>query len=295
MTCQIIQGDCIESMRAMPAESVQCVITSPPYWALRDYEAEGQIGAEPSPWLYVETMRTVFREVYRLLRSDGVLWLNLGDSYHGGGSTTVNGQNTRLYEGKSTLQSRHSDGACARPVKPRGYDRYRPKDLTGIPWLVAFALQADGWYLRRDIVWHKPNPMPSSATDRPITAHEYLFLLSKEPSYFFDHKAIQEEGETGPRNSRSVWTIPTVPSRSGEHSATMPPEMARRCVLAGSKPGDVVFDPFTGEGTTAVQAIRYGRRFLGCELNPRYITVANNQIAAVQSELTEAARQQRLW
>jgi site-specific DNA-methyltransferase (adenine-specific) len=288
MTWQILPGDCIESMKQIPTGWAQTVVSSPPYWALRDYEMEGQIGAESSPWLYVEAMRTVFREVYRLLRDDGTLWLNLGDSYHGGGSTTANGQNTRLYEAKSTLQSRHSDGACARPVKPRGYDRYRPKDLIGIPWLVAFALQADGWYLRRDIVWHKPNTMPSSATDRPITAHEYLFLLTKSPDYLFNHKAIQEEGDEGPRNSRSVWTIPTCPSRSGIHSATMPPTMAERCILAGSNPDDLVFDPFTGEGTTAVQAFLHGRRFLGCELNPAYIVEATKLIQ-------ESTRQGRLW
>jgi DNA modification methylase len=266
-------------MRSMPSNSAQCCATSPPYWAQRNYEAEGQIGAEKSPQLYVEKLTEVFSQVSRILRDDGVLWLNLGDAYHGGGSTTPNGQNTRNFESKSTLQSRHSDGSCARPVKPRDYDGYRPKDLIGLPWLVAFSLQQNGWYIRRDIVWYKPNAMPSAPTDRPSCAHEYLFLLSKQPHYKFNHEAIREDAAEGKRNSRSVWEIPTRPSRSGKHPAVMPPEMADRCILAGSSPGDSVFDPFCGEGTTGISAVKHGRNFIGCEINAAYAEEARKLIA----------------
>lgn len=281
---RLFVGDARAVLAEMPAESVQCCVTSPPYWGLRDYGAEGQLGLEPTPDEYVSNMVDVFREVRRVLRPDGMLWLNLGDSYarapEKGGSGTPNGRNVAAmgYTG-------------AKPL-PNGL---KPKDLVGIPWRVAFALQADGWWLRSDCIWSKPNPMPESVTDRPTKAHEYVFLLTKAETYFYDADAVRERATAPPkacgqkndpgrndgdrtgivrgdgewRNLRSVWSIPTQPY-SGAHFATMPPALARRCVLAGARAGDVVLDPFNGAGTTGMVAMQEGRRFVGVELNPDY-------------------------
>lgn len=223
------QGDCLEVLRGLPDQFVQCCVTSPPYYRLRDYGQDGQIGLEKTPDEYVAALVNVFYEVRRVLRDDGTVWLILGDSYHGGGSTTTTGQNTRLYEGKSTLQSRHTDGACNRRPKPRNYRGFRHKDLIGIPWRVAFALQADGWYLRQDIIWAKGvsgqkniklnvfnaaieagvaedialkiaensdpyvgNGMPESVRDRCTKSHEYLFMLTKNKKYYYDAEAVKE-------------------------------------------------------------------------------------------------------
>jgi DNA modification methylase len=275
--CTILVGDCRTILPTLPEASVQCCVTSPPYFGLRDYGHDGQIGLEQTPDAYVAEMVAVFREVRRVLKDDGTLWLNLGDSYVGA-----------LYA--SGLQM---------------------KQLLGIPWRVAFALQADGWYLRQDIIWHKPNPMPESVTDRCTKAHEYVFLLSKSARYFYDAGAIAEEvtastvarvtqptlaqqagsdrvpgktngnmkavGNTETRNARSVWTITTKPFK-GSHFATMPPELAGRCIKAGSAPGDTVLDPFGGSGTTAAVAVAHGRRAVLCELNPTYADLSTDRV-----------------
>lgn len=280
-------GDSREVLASLPESSARTCVTSPPYWGLRDYGVAGQIGAERTPAEYVANLVSVFREVRRALADDGTLWLNLGDSYAGraGGGQGKNGQ--------------RADRSFTARVQAKGGDGLKNKDLVGIPWRVALALQEDGWYLRSDIIWSKSNPMPSSVKDRPTSAHEYVFLLAKSERYFYDAAAIAEPvvsergsgngfarphrisvggrgredqwvpPDDGKRNARSVWSIATQPSGI-EHFAMMPPELARRCVLAGSAPGDVVLDPFNGAGTTGIVAMRHGRRYLGVELNPRY-------------------------
>lgn len=272
----IIVGDCIESMRSMPVESVQTCVTSPPYFGLRDYGHYGQIGLEPTPDEFVAKLVEVFREVRRVLRYDGTLWLNLGDSYGAG------------------------------------------KNLLGIPWRVALALQADSWVLRQDIIWSKPNPMPESVRDRCTKAHEYLFLLSKGPRYYFDSAAIAEPlsassvqrlsqatlahqagsdrvpgktngnmkavGTGDTRNKRSVWTVATMPFREA-HFATFPEALIEPCILAGAPVGSTVLDPFMGAGTTAVVCERLGRKWIGCELNPEYAAIAESRIRSTQPGL----------
>jgi DNA modification methylase len=293
-------GDCIETMRRMPDGIVQTCVTSPPYFGLRDYGHDGQIGLEPTPVEFVGKLVEVFREVRRVLRDDGTLWLNLGDSYAANRgyqvpSTLMNGDTTNQAQAGSGRGMLASDFGL------------KPKDLIGIPWRVALALQADGWYLRQDIIWHKPNPMPESVRDRCTKAHEYLFLLTKSDRYSFDSGAIAERAsdlrgpgnvnpvralpgerdsgdnanirgslhKIGPRetrNKRSVWSIATQ-SFDGAHFATFPEALVEPCILAGSRPGDIVFDPFMGSGTVASVAQRLGRRWLGAELNPDYIAL----------------------
>jgi len=226
---KVIYGDALETLRSLPDGLVQCCVTSPPYWGLRDYGVEGQLGLERTPEEYVEKLVEVFREVRRVLRDDGTLWLNLGDSYAAGCMTGRQGSNSST--GQNIGQA---EGTRLPPRKPP--IGLKPKDLCGIPWRVAFALQADGWWLRSDSIWAKPNPMPESITDRPTRAHEYIFLLTKRPRYFYDADAIREESETGwMRNKRSVWHIATKPF-SGAHFATFPPALVDPCVLAGTSP-----------------------------------------------------------
>lgn len=317
-------GDCRAVLASLPAESVQCVVTSPPYWGLRDYGADGQLGLESTPDEYVAAMVEVFRVVWRVLREDGTLWLNLGDSYASGGRGSMG-------EKGGLDGSRHNQTESRRAVEKMGRSvpaGYKPKDIVGIPWRVAFALRADGWYLRSDIIWHKPNPMPESVTDRPTKAHEYLFLLTKSERYFYDTDAVREESSPssiararynggtpspksvagaeagvfcGPmstakaygqgRNKRSVWTVPTQPFR-GAHFATFPPALVEPCILAGSAPGDTVLDPFNGAGTTGVVALQHGRRYIGIELNPEYLNMAAERLrpyAETQSLFDPAA------
>jgi DNA modification methylase len=265
----IYEGDCIETMKQWDAGCVQTCITSPPYYGLRDYGHEGQIGLEETPEAFVAKMVEVFREVQRVLRDEVTLWLNLGDSYAGSGG--AGNQFGQLDKGLAKYKQ---------SGKPKEIG-LKPKDLIGIPWMVAFALRADGWYLRQDIIWNKPNPMPESVRDRCTKAHEYMFLLSKSEKYFFDNEAMKEpavDGET--RNRRSVWTVATRPYK-GAHFATFPPALIEPCILAGSRPNDIVLDPFMGSGTTAVVAVKHGRRYIGCELNEEYGDLQDERIRAL--------------
>ena len=317
---KIIQGDSLEVLKTFESESVDCIITSPPYWGLRDYGVEGQLGLEKTPEEYVAKMVEVFREVKRVLKKEGVMFLNLGDSYVSGKSRYSSSPQT--ISGKSRNEPENNN-------KPDLY--YHPylkdKDLCGIPWRVAFALQADGWYLRQDIIWAKPNPMPESVTDRCTKSHEYIFLLTKSPKYFFDNVAIKEKAVNNPdrerfvynsnhkrdyktkfkdtkmggagtsfqghsgykkadgtiisgefRNKRSVWTITTKPYAEA-HFATFPPDLIIPMIKAGCPVDGVVLDPFMGSGTTAYVARSLGRNYLGIELNPEYIKLAQDRLS----------------
>ena len=323
MVNTIYFGDCVEMLRQHVADgTVQTCVTSPPYFGLRDYGHENQIGLEPTPEAYVAKMVEVFREVRRVLRDDGTLWLNLGDSYaaqrggtHQPAETLAGGKGGKTDDGDRVNRDRF-DGY--NPTRNAAAIGLKHKDLIGIPWRVAFALQADGWYLRQDIIWHKPNPMPESVRDRCTKAHEYIFLLSKSEKYLYDYEASMEPvaastierlsqltlrqqegssrvpgktngnmkavGRTDKRNRRSVWTVTTKPYK-GAHFATFPPDLIRPCILAGSRIGDVVLDPFMGSGTTAMVAIQHARQYLGCELNPEYKMLQDERIHNVQLSL----------
>lgn len=315
MGVNIYQGDCLGVMRTMPNSSANCCVTSPPYFALRDYGCEGQIGLEETPDAYVAKMVDVFREVKRVLRADGTLWLNLGDSYAGGGNYRGVSTDTLTAKQGSNRASRGLSQRCGVVDIPPGL---KSKDLIGIPWRVAFALQADGWYLRQDIIWHKPNPMPESVTDRCTKSHEYIFLLSKSPRYYFDHEAIKEPAihagrnvkATGnaaknanagfgsdtkagftrhdtlckeTRNKRDVWTVATKPFK-GAHFATFPLDLVEPCILAGCPAGGTVLDPFSGAGTTGIACVKHGRGYVGCELNPEYLQISLKRIADEESK-----------
>jgi site-specific DNA-methyltransferase (adenine-specific) len=268
---QIINGDALQSLQAMPEASVDCCVTSPPYWGQRDYGHEGQVGLEPSPEAYVAGIVAVFREVRRVLKPEGTLWLNLGDSY-ATGTTAPRKQSTNPGVGSNRPEAQNSVPRCG---TPKGM---KTKDLIGIPWMVAFALRSDGWYLRQDIIWQKPNTTPESVTDRCTKAHEYLFLMAKSPRYQFDGVAIREDAVDGTkRNRRDVWSIPTK-GFPGAHFAVMPEALVEPCILAGCPKGGTVLDPFTGSGTVGVVAMKNGRNFLGIELNPEYCEMAGNRI-----------------
>lgn len=274
---QIIRGDVRDALRQLQADSVQCVVTSPPYWGVRDYGVEGQIGAESVLRDYVETLTGIFREVRRVLRPDGTLWLNIGNTYSSGGRTW-----------RDDDAKNKGRGMSYRPPTPDGL---KPKDLIGVAWMVAMALQLDGWYLRNDIIWHKPNCQPESVKDRLTVAHEYLFMFSKEERYHFDQDAVRESRKdgTGFKNRRTVWSINTEPY-AGAHFAVFPTELVRPCILAGSRPHDVVLDPFFGSGTVGLVALETGRRCIGIELNEDYIALARRRIGAVQMELLTPTR-----
>ena len=333
MTVTILRGDSRQVLKTLPENSVHTCVTSPPYLGLRDYKTanwtggstdcdhiekiaahggdradrdqtanifyykhkcakcgaireDNQIGLEDSPEEYIQKLVELFREVRRVLRDDGTLWLNLGDSYN----------NFRSSSGPA--QSVHNGKLNGKPEpksKKRGWDGLKEKDLIGIPWRVALALQADGWYLRQDIIWSKPNPMPESVLDRCTKAHEYIFLMSKSPRYYFDHKAIQEP-VTGPktktstgefyetRNKRSVWNVATKPYKEA-HFATFPPELIEPCILAGAPTGGMVLDPFGGSGTTGMVSEQLGRNATLIELNPEYIKIAENRISHANPKL----------
>ena len=298
-------GDCREILQTLPEQSVHCCVTSPPYFGLRDYGMAEQIGLEATPEQFVAELVAVFREVRRVLRDDGTLWLNLGDSYN-------------AYNANRGASTSISDGTAGRNHPRHGRGLTTPtlknKDLIGIPWRVAFAIQADGWYLRQDIIWHKPNPMPESVTDRCTKAHEYVFLLSKSARYYYDSEAVKEPaistepagngfagrqgGERGlpmsgghgtaerwqpgcARNRRSVWTIATQPYK-GAHFATFPPALVEPCILAGCPVGGTVLDPFSGSATTGHVALANARSYVGCELNPDYHELAQQRLDGAQ-------------
>lgn len=271
-THRIIVGDCIHGMKTLPDGCINTCITSPPYFGLRDYGSDGsEIGREKTVEEYVQRMVSVFGEVKRILRKDGTLWLNLGDSYMASPCVPV----------PQTLGGRRGLPTTFVPGNRMKQNGLKYKDLIGIPWRVAFALQADGWYLRQDIIWHKNYHMPESVVDRCTRSHEYIFLLSKRPRYHFDHDAMKEpvvSGDPELRNKRSVWTVPPK-SFAGAHFATFPEELITPCVLAGCPKDGMVFDPFTGSGTTAVVALKHGRNFVGTELNAEYAEMAQNRIA----------------
>lgn len=367
----IYAGNALTVLRTLSTESVQCVVTSPPYWGLRDYGHPDQIGLEPTPEEYVAKLVAVFEEVRRVLKKDGTLWLNLGDCYATGAGTVGPNEAARHrdsrrrppFNGRGEEQSvlkghrgsrggsakqPHTGNAIGPMIQPNRLPivGLKPKDMVGIPWRVAFALQAAGWYLRADIIWSKANPMPSSVKDRPTSAHEYVFLLTKSRRYYYDHRAIMEpfaeatkarpwtntfNGEredvgapfrshdrrgttrkpakqalyataTNPatarttdklnarwdeseergtlpdgRNKRSVWTLPSQPFKEA-HFATMPPKLVEPCLLAGSRQGDTVMDPFAGAGTVGFMAAKLSREFVGIELNPQYVALAERRI-----------------
>ena len=295
-------GDCRETMRKWAAQGIkaQTCVTSPPYFGLRDYGHEGQIGLEETPEQYISAMVEVFSCVWDVLEDDGTLWLNIGDSYAGNNSRASNNGRAGFGNAREKVVNRTGEGL-------------KTKDLIGIPWMLAFALRADGWYLRQDIIWSKPNPMPESVQDRCTKAHEYIFLLSKSHKYYFDHVAIKEPattvenrpsgivrdrvydydskqkemgrargGEETPepttRNRHSVWNVATKPY-SGAHFAVFPTELIEPCILAGAPVGGIVLDPFMGSGTTAQVAQDLGRQYIGCELNPEYGKLQQKRLA----------------
>jgi len=329
---KIYNGHCLDVLKSFPDNCVNTVITSPPYWGLRDYGADGQIGLESTPEEFVNRMVEVFREVRRVLKDDGTLWLNLGDSYW------ANRSNNGLEWGENYGKSKNYMLRAGN----KKHEFLKPKDLIGIPWRVAFALQQDGWYLRSDIIWNKPSCMPEAVKDRPTKSHEYIFLLSKNEHYYYDYESIKDpavgfnneppagslgafgpaqsrrrkgnsktfrgggaytnnqsfdndnlvEREshgnkpnlTGTRNKRTVWTVSTKPFKDA-HFATYPPDLIEPCVLAGSPKDGVVLDPFFGSGTTGEVSIKHNRNFVGIELNPEYIKIAEKRLSEVQLEL----------
>jgi site-specific DNA-methyltransferase (cytosine-N4-specific) len=271
----IVEGDSLHVLYHLPPQSVQCVITSPPYWGLRDYGIEGQIGLEETLPQFVNRLIAVFSEVKRVLKDDGVLWLNIGDGY------TSGNRGYRAPDKKNPARA-----MSVRPDTPEGL---KPKDLLGIPWRLAFALQDDGWYLRSDVVWNKPNAMPESVKDRPTRSHEYLFMLTKSESYFYDHMAVRELTPDGRlRNRRSVWNVNTQ-ATSGAHFATFPPNLIEPCVLSSSRVGDFVLDPFFGSGTTGLVAQQHERKYIGIELHPDYIDLAATRIEGAKGRIRRFA------
>lgn len=260
----VYRGDALRVLSILPSRSCQTSVTSPPYWGLRDYDLSGQIGSEDSVDDYIENLVMVFRELRRVLNDDGTLWLNIGDCYTSGGRTW------RAPDKKNPARA-----MSYRPPTPEGL---KPKDLVGVPWRLAMALQQDGWYLRSEIIWHKPNPHPESVKDRPTRAHETIFLLSKEERYFYDHEAVKERGVNGKRrNKRSVWTVQSEPLNEA-HFATFPTRLIAPCIQAGSRAGDFVIDPFLGSGTTGLVAALHGRSFIGIELKPEYVAIAKRRL-----------------
>jgi site-specific DNA-methyltransferase (adenine-specific) len=252
----IIEGDSLSSLRQLPSGTVRCVVTSPPYWGLRDYGIAGQIGLEETLQQFINHLVEVFKEVKRVLCNDGTLWLNIGDGY------TSGNRGYRATDKKNP--------ARAMSVRPDTPDGLKPKDLIGIPWRLAFALQEDGWFLRTDIIWHKPNAMPESVKDRPTRAHEFLFMFSKSEQYYYDRKAILD---INGRNKRTVWEVNTQPFPDA-HFATFPPKLIEPCILAATQPGDFVLDPFFGSGTVGVVCQELDRKYIGIELNPEYTSIA---------------------
>jgi DNA modification methylase len=308
----IIFGDCRETMRQWAKDGIkaQTCVTSPPYYGLRDYGHDGQIGLEETPEQYIKAMVEVFRCVWDVLEDNGTLWLNIGDSYY----NYRPGKGQALVKQSVANNDQDLPQTCAR--RGNKLDGLKEKDLIGIPWMLAFALRADGWYLRQDIIWHKPNPMPESVQDRCTKAHEYIFLMSKSSKYYYDNYAIKEKAHTTDstnrnrdesrlnntpgrtrmaglttnhyemKNKRSVWTVTTKPY-SGAHFATFPTDLIEPCIKAGCPEGGVVLDPFMGSGTTAYVAALNNRKYLGCELNPAYKPLQDERIKNAQMETAQ--------
>jgi len=321
LEAKVLVGDAREMLRKLPDASVKTVVTSPPYWGLRDYGHDGQIGLEQTPQDFIEQLCQVFDEVWRVLKDDGTIWVNLGDSYVGGKGSSGQGspeyQQSRSDAGQSINKAHHQTGGNkkTRPLDDMATlrkENLKPKDLVGIPWRFAFAMQARGWYLRQDIIWAKPNPMPESVTDRCTKSHEYIFLLTKSSKYHYDHEAIKEPiadsstkrlsqnvedqggsiranggaktngntkavGNLDLRNKRSVWSV-NVKGYKEAHFATYPPELILPCILAGSKEGDTVLDPFSGSGTTGEVALRNDRNYIGLELSGKYAAISEKRL-----------------
>jgi DNA modification methylase len=315
MSIQLICGDSKTVLQTLPTQSVHCVVTSPPYYGLRDYNVEGQLGLEDTPEQFIANMVSVFREVWRVLRNDGSLWLNIGDSYASAWSCN---RRSTIGAGAPTAAERMNKLS----------DGLKEKDLIGIPWMLAFALRTDGWYLRSDIVWHKPNCMPESVKDRPTRSHEYLFLLTKKQKYYYDYEAIKEpavngdstsprgsKGVKGPKNSgirkqdmlkirtyegfnarwdndkhlvtrncRDVWSINTIPYKKA-HFATFPTKLIRPCVMAGCPDGGTVLDPFNGAGTTGLVCLETHRNYIGIDLNQDYINLSKERLGIVEESI----------
>ena len=301
MKYKILEGNAIDRLKDLNDESVNCCVTSPPYWNLRDYGNENQIGLEETPDEFIEKLVKVFSEVKRVLKNDGTLWVNISDTYC---STSPNTMGDKLNI-KGVSEQRSLASRKYRPPTPTGM---KPKDLVGIPWMLAFALRRNGWYLRQDIIWHKPNPMPESVKDRCTKAHEYIFLLAKSEKYYYDNSSIAEpvsyysrfngsqggkSGANGDRNDkgrvsipnksngyknrRSVWSVATHPYRNA-HFATFPEKLIEPCILAGCPDNGIVLDPFSGSGTTGAVAIKNNKNYIGIELNPEYIELSHKRI-----------------
>lgn len=324
MKHEIMQGDALDVLRSMQSERFYTCVTSPPYFSLRDYGAAGQIGLESTPEEYIARLVEVFREVRRVLRNDGTLWVNVGDSYAGSGK----GRYADGHHSEGAKQSTNAGSIVGKLTKTSAQG-CKQKDLIGIPWMLAFALRSDGWYLRQDIIWQKPNCMPESVKDRCTKSHEYIFLLSKSPRYYFDHKAMQEPAVktseqarthpgrfggkkyteapetfyrtksgniynyTGSRNRRDVWTISTG-GYKGAHFATFPEKLVEPCVLAGCPSGGAVLDPFAGSGTTGAVAKRLRREFAGIEINEEYAALARRRIAEAEPEMEQLSMEGEL-
>lgn len=309
----IICADALDGLKVLEDESVDMCVTSPPYYGLRDYGTERQIGMEESPQEYVKNLTEIFMEVHRVLKPTGTLWLNIGDSYAGSGKGPMslavagNGKNKTLYEKNKRVQE-----------VPKTWAGIKPKDMIGIPWMLAFSLRENGWYLRSDIIWKKRNCLPESVKDRPTKCYEHIFLLSKEKKYYYDYKAIQEPlmdvskarykrgrsanskyvGQQGItqvrenfsdfdqefRRKRDVWEVSTNTYKMDEHFAMYPEKLIEPCILAGCPKGGIVLDPFFGSGTTGAVSKRLGRQYVGIEINPKYCEKAGQRIAQVKAE-----------
>jgi len=268
----LYEGDALQVLRHLPTASVQCVVTSPPYWGLRDYGIEGQIGLEESLPQFINRLVAVFAELRRVLKDDGVLWLNIGDGY------TSGNRGYRAPDKKNPARA-----MSVRPDTPEGL---KPKDLMGIPWRLAFALQDDGWYLRSDIVWEKPNAMPESVKDRPSRSHEFMFMLTKSERYFYDYEAAREPAANGSRrNRRTVWKVHTQATEHA-HYAVFPPALVEPCILSSTRPGEFVLDPFFGSGTVGLVCQKLNRRFVGIELNPEYADLAVQRLHTLTHSVT---------
>ena len=267
-----LHGDTREIIQLLPDDTFQCVVTSPPYWGVRDYGVKNQIGAEPDLYEYMNNLVTIFREVRRVLRPDGTFWLNIGNTYSSGGR-----------KWRDADEKNKGRAMSYRPPTPPGLKK---KDLIGVAWLLALECQKDGWYLRNDIIWNKPNCQPESVKDRLTVSHEYLFMFSKSERYYFNQDAIKENTKNGngKKNKRTVWPINTEPF-SEAHFAVFPRALVRPCILAGSKQNDTVLDPFYGAGTVGLVAKELGRKCVGIELNENYLNIAKKRTDIVQASL----------